>query len=77
MIRDRMAERIQSTATQKDLRAALDGLDLQAIPPHLRETAIKARLMAVCAETVKDPAERAKPAFQELMMTRLIARGKL
>lgn len=65
MIVNHEAERIKSKATEADLRAAIDALDLQSIPPEKRWKAISFALARVMVSTVTDPRERSKDAFQQ------------
>lgn len=63
MIVNHAAERVKSKATERDIRAALDALDLDAIPPEKRARAVTAALTRVMLATTTDPRERAKDAF--------------
>lgn len=62
---DREGDRIQSTATAKDLVQAVTALNLSSLPPENRLAAVMERLGTVMLATTTDPRERDKPAFRQ------------
>ena len=63
------ADRIQSECTPEELGRALQGLDLESIPPHKKWEAIRDRLNEVMLATTTDPKERSKELFQKAATT--------
>ena len=68
-IRNKEAERINSTCTPKELGEAMQSLDLQGMDPENRAIAIRERLIEVMMATTTDPQERRKENFQKAAFT--------
>ena len=68
-IRNKEAERINSTCTPKELGEAMQALDLESMDPDNRAVAIRERLVEVMMATTTDPKERRKELFQKAAWT--------
>lgn len=66
---------LRSTCTLDELASAINGLHLESIPPQNRWRALKERIAKVILTTTTDPAERAKPTFQNLQKAYYASKG--